>query len=162
MLGFDVVGLVGAHPDGFGRIDFAGRGRVFGLIFGFRSKTGIVGFGLFFGLGLILSSGLFISFYVAVVAFFFEPAADFTPNAASLSFFFLALLLWKLVASILGLAEPAPVLMSLAGSLSPASPSWPFWLSTSAFVCVLGGMFSSREDQGQGFREVAKRDMGLQ
>ena len=84
-----------------------------------------------------------------MIASFSEPAADFSPDAAGLSLAFF------------GFAYPALVCIAFA-SLSDyfsSSLSWPSWLSTS--ICV-GGVFCSGEDQGQGFGEVTKRDVGLQ
>ena len=88
-----------------------------------------------------------------MIAFFSEPVSDFPPDAAGLLFAFF------------GPTDPDPAFIafgpaSLSDSFSSSSSlTNPSWLSTS--ICVLG-VFCSGEDQGQGFGEVTKRDVGLQ
>ena len=93
-----------------------------------------------FGLGSILRADLCVElvvtsfpFSVAVNAILLDGfGLDVPPSEASRGFTRNALFLWKPQASILGLGEPAPVLMSLAGSLSP---SWRLELLAMAPYC---------------------------
>ena len=100
-------GTEGSASFWVGPMGRTGRGRGLGKILGFNS-TIVRGFGFFFtiGAGLVLRI-IFLCVLLAV-----------PPNNAIRVFWLRFLLLWKLVASILGLREHTPVAMSLAGSRS--------------------------------------------
>ena len=100
-------GTEGSASFWVGPMGRTGRGRGLGKILGFNS-TIVRGFGFFFtiGAGLVLRI-FFLCVLLAV-----------PPNNAIRVFWLRFLLLWKLVASILGLREHTPVAMSLAGSRS--------------------------------------------
>ena len=85
------------------------------MIFGFNS-TIVRGFGFFLTIGVTISSGRVLRLFLLCVllcVLLGVPA-----NNAIRVFWRRFLFLWKLVASILGLREHTPVMMSLAGSLS--------------------------------------------
>ena len=89
------------------------------MIFGFNS-TIVRGFGLFFTIGAVtISSDRFMGRVLRILLDLRVLLAVVSPpNNAIRVFWRRFLFLWTSVASILGLREHTPVMMSLAGSLS--------------------------------------------
>jgi len=117
MRGSAASGTEGSASFWVGPMGRTGRGRGFGMIFGFNS-TIVRGFAFFFTIGAAtISSDRFIG---RVLRFLLYPCVLLAvpPHNAIRVFWRRFVVLWKSVASILGLREPTPVMMSLAGSLS--------------------------------------------
>ena len=88
------------------------------MIFGSNS-TIVRGFGFFFTIGVTISSDRFMGRVLLILLDLrVLLAVASPPNNAIRVFWRRFLLLCQLVASILGLREPTPVMTSLAGSLS--------------------------------------------